>query len=145
MFSLIHSFAPLFCQDVDLDYLAKVTHGFSGADLTEVCQRACKLAIREAIETEIKRERERDDANMVRTGLIVERRLSHGCNSRLSVGWHSDTRAFTFPLRHASWREVDRPRQASPVLVNCVGDCTLAHACDGHSFVSVRGRFCCFG
>ncbi|XP_075758357.1 transitional endoplasmic reticulum ATPase-like [Pelodiscus sinensis] len=46
-------------QDVDLNYLAKITHGFSGADLTEICQRACKLAIREAIEMEIKMERER--------------------------------------------------------------------------------------
>lgn len=33
--------------------------GFSGADLTEVCQRACKLAIRQAIESEIRREKER--------------------------------------------------------------------------------------
>ncbi|XP_039370931.1 transitional endoplasmic reticulum ATPase-like isoform X1 [Mauremys reevesii] len=46
-------------RDVDLNYLAKITHGFSGADLTEICQRACKLAIREAIEMEIKMERER--------------------------------------------------------------------------------------
>lgn len=46
-------------KDVDLTYIAKVTHGFSGADLTEVCQRACKLAIRQSIETEIRRERER--------------------------------------------------------------------------------------
>lgn len=46
-------------QDVDLNYIAKVTHGFSGADLTEVCQRACKLAIRQCIEAEIRRERER--------------------------------------------------------------------------------------
>jgi len=45
---------------VDIDYLSKVTHGFSGADLTEICQRACKLAIRESIELEIRRERERD-------------------------------------------------------------------------------------
>uniref|UniRef100_A0A6G1SPM6 vesicle-fusing ATPase n=2 Tax=Aceria tosichella TaxID=561515 RepID=A0A6G1SPM6_9ACAR len=45
--------------DVDLQYLAKVTHGFSGADLTEICQRACKMAIRESIEQEIKREKER--------------------------------------------------------------------------------------
>lgn len=45
--------------DVDLAYLAKVTHGFSGADLTEICQRACKTAIRESIEQEIKREKER--------------------------------------------------------------------------------------
>jgi len=48
------------CQDVDISYLAKVTHGFSGADLTEICQRACKLAIRESIEAEIRREGERD-------------------------------------------------------------------------------------
>jgi len=45
-------------QDVDLNYIAKVTHGYSGADLTEVCQRACKLAIRQSIEAEIRRERE---------------------------------------------------------------------------------------
>lgn len=51
-------------QNVDLDYLARVTHGFSGADLTEICQRACKLAIRQAIEIEIRRERERGSADM---------------------------------------------------------------------------------
>lgn len=45
--------------DVDLNYIAKVTQGFSGADLTEICQRACKLAIRQSIESEIRRERER--------------------------------------------------------------------------------------
>ena len=42
-----------------MSYLAKVTHGFSGADLTEICQRACKLAIRQSIEIEIRREKER--------------------------------------------------------------------------------------
>ncbi|XP_046838255.1 transitional endoplasmic reticulum ATPase TER94 [Vespa crabro] len=46
-------------KDVDLSYIAKVTHGFSGADLTEICQRACKLAIRQCIETEISREKDR--------------------------------------------------------------------------------------
>lgn len=50
--------SPL-AKDVDLPYIAKVTQGFSGADLTEICQRACKLAIRQAIEAEIKREKER--------------------------------------------------------------------------------------
>jgi len=50
--------SPL-AEDVDLCYLAKVTHGFSGADLTEICQRACKLAIRQSIEQEIRREKER--------------------------------------------------------------------------------------
>jgi transitional endoplasmic reticulum ATPase len=38
---------------VDLEHLAKSTPGFSGADLTEICQRAVKLAIRESIEKDI--------------------------------------------------------------------------------------------
>ena len=46
---------------VDLQYLAKMTHGFSGADLTEICQRAAKLAIRESIDADIKRARERKE------------------------------------------------------------------------------------
>jgi len=50
-------------RDVDLNLLATATKGFSGADLTEICQRACKLAIRESIESDLKREKER-----VRTG-----------------------------------------------------------------------------
>jgi len=40
-------------KDVDLEYLAAKLEGYSGADITEICQRACKLAIREAIEREI--------------------------------------------------------------------------------------------
>lgn len=36
-------------EDVSLTALAKALEGYSGADLTEICQRACKLAIREAI------------------------------------------------------------------------------------------------
>ena len=46
-------------KDVDLDFMAKMTKGFSGADLTEICQRACKLAIRESIDADIRREKER--------------------------------------------------------------------------------------
>ncbi|XP_014849642.1 PREDICTED: transitional endoplasmic reticulum ATPase-like isoform X1 [Poecilia mexicana] len=46
-------------RDVNLEFLSGITEGFSGADLTEICQRACKLAIREAIEAEIKAERQR--------------------------------------------------------------------------------------
>merc|ERR1712073_13796 len=45
--------------EVDLPFLAKMTKGFSGADLTEICQRACKLAIRESIDAEIRKEKER--------------------------------------------------------------------------------------
>ncbi|KAG0323594.1 AAA ATPase cdc48 [Dissophora globulifera] len=47
--------------EIDLDFIAKSTHGFSGADLTEICQRACKLAIRENIEVDLRRERERKE------------------------------------------------------------------------------------
>lgn len=51
-------------QRVDLDFLAHMTHGFSGADLTEICQRACKLAIRQAIEADIRKERDRAAGDM---------------------------------------------------------------------------------
>merc|ERR1711951_4792 len=34
----------------------------SGADLTEICQRACKLAIRESIDADIRREKEKQKA-----------------------------------------------------------------------------------
>src|SRR5882757_8629523 len=44
--------------EVDLAFLAKNTHGYSGADLTEICQRAAKLAIRDSIEADIRRQRE---------------------------------------------------------------------------------------
>merc|ERR1719350_633865 len=39
-----------------------MTRGFSGADLTEICQRACKLAIRESIDADIRREKEKQKA-----------------------------------------------------------------------------------
>jgi len=52
--------SPL-AKDVDLDFLAQKTHGFSGADLTEICQRACKLAIRESIEKDIEITRARQE------------------------------------------------------------------------------------
>ncbi|KAG8041766.1 hypothetical protein G9C98_007070 [Cotesia typhae] len=51
-------------SDVDLSFLAEATRGFSGADLTEICQRACKLAIRECIEIDTRREKECAEAQM---------------------------------------------------------------------------------
>ena len=51
------TFASLLAPDVDVDTLARFTNGFSGADITEICQRACKFAIRESIERDIERER----------------------------------------------------------------------------------------
>ncbi|KAK4375951.1 hypothetical protein RND71_006628 [Anisodus tanguticus] len=46
-------------KDIDLRALAKYTRGFSGADITEICQRACKYAIRENIEKDIEKEKRR--------------------------------------------------------------------------------------
>jgi transitional endoplasmic reticulum ATPase len=46
-------------QNVDLNFLAKSTHGFSVAGLTEICQCAAKLAIRESIDADIRRHREK--------------------------------------------------------------------------------------
>lgn len=47
-------------SDLDLGFLAKSTVGFSGADITEICQRACKLAIRECIEKQIAHKKEKE-------------------------------------------------------------------------------------
>jgi transitional endoplasmic reticulum ATPase len=61
-------------KDVNLDFLAQHTHGYSGADLTEICQRAVKLAIRESIEIvyQRKREREENDAESMETEVEEE-------------------------------------------------------------------------
>eukprot|EP00242_Pyramimonas_sp_CCMP2087_P002073 CAMPEP_0198232326 /NCGR_PEP_ID=MMETSP1445-20131203/115671_1 /TAXON_ID=36898 /ORGANISM="Pyramimonas sp., Strain CCMP2087" /LENGTH=814 /DNA_ID=CAMNT_0043912991 /DNA_START=158 /DNA_END=2602 /DNA_ORIENTATION=+ len=50
--------SPL-APDVCLDTMAKFTQGFSGADITEICQRACKYAIRESIEKDMEKEKAR--------------------------------------------------------------------------------------
>lgn len=43
---------------VDLNYIASKTEGFSGADLTSICQRAVKAAIRDAIEADVRHKKE---------------------------------------------------------------------------------------
>ncbi|CAF1204717.1 unnamed protein product [Rotaria magnacalcarata] len=43
-------------KDVDLKYLARVLNGVSGADVIEICQRACKAVIHELIENKRKNE-----------------------------------------------------------------------------------------
>lgn len=48
--------------DVDIDFIASKTHGYSGADLGFVTQRACKLAIKEAIASDIERVKAREAA-----------------------------------------------------------------------------------
>merc|ERR1712100_113477 len=49
-------------KDVDIQYLASQTEKFTGADLTEICQRAAKLGIREAIQRDMEREMIRKEA-----------------------------------------------------------------------------------
>lgn len=48
--------------DVDLNFIASKTHGFSGADLGFITQRAVKLAIKESISLDIQRTKEREAA-----------------------------------------------------------------------------------
>jgi len=57
-------------RDVDLAYLAAQTEKFSGADLTEICQRAAKNAIRENIQRDMEREQIRADAEA--DGVIMD-------------------------------------------------------------------------
>jgi len=53
-------------KDVDIQFLAQKTDGFSGADLTEICQRATQMAIRQSIEVDSERA-ERGEDNMETT------------------------------------------------------------------------------
>lgn len=41
-------------KDVDLNFIGNITDGFSGADLTEICQKAAKSAVRDSIEAEVR-------------------------------------------------------------------------------------------
>ncbi|KAJ6061993.1 uncharacterized protein N7446_006113 [Penicillium canescens] len=49
-------------NDIDMAFIASKTHGFSGADLGFVTQRAVKLAIKQAISIDIERVKEREAA-----------------------------------------------------------------------------------
>ncbi|KFG60440.1 cell division protein CDC48AP [Toxoplasma gondii RUB] len=48
--------SPL-APDVDIEDMARRLEGFSGADITEICQRAAKNAVRESIQAEVARGR----------------------------------------------------------------------------------------
>jgi transitional endoplasmic reticulum ATPase len=49
-------------SDVDLPFIASKTHGFSGADLGFITQRAVKIAIKESINLDIERTKAREAA-----------------------------------------------------------------------------------
>jgi len=63
--------SPL-AKEVDLEVLAKATNGFSGADITEICQRACKFAIRESIYADIEMKKETEKAETVSSSTVKD-------------------------------------------------------------------------
>jgi len=67
--------------EIDIEVLARSTHGFSGADITEVCTSASKLAIREAILSEEERlkkveagELEEHEGKLTKSQMLVTKR-----------------------------------------------------------------------
>lgn len=67
--------------EVDIEVLARSTHGFSGADISEICQSASKLAIREAILAEEDRrkkveagELEEDEGKMSEEEMLITKK-----------------------------------------------------------------------
>ncbi|KAH3679510.1 hypothetical protein WICPIJ_008611 [Wickerhamomyces pijperi] len=55
---------------LDLTQIAKTTHGFSGADLSYIVQRAAKFAIKDSIEASIKAKKEKEAAEAKKDGDI---------------------------------------------------------------------------
>merc|ERR1711957_119185 len=67
--------------DVNIDVLARSTHGFSGADITEICTTASKLAIREAILSEEDRlkkveagDLDEDEGKMIESEMLITKK-----------------------------------------------------------------------
>merc|ERR1711953_351163 len=96
-------------KSVDMSYMAKVTKGFSDADLTEICQRAVKLAIRENIEQDIKRERERQAA-----GGAME--VDDGDNDVAEMGKRHFEEAMRFARRSVSDQDIRKYEMFSQTL-----------------------------
>ncbi|KAH3679972.1 hypothetical protein WICMUC_000715 [Wickerhamomyces mucosus] len=57
---------------LDLGQIAKTTHGFSGADLSYIVQRAAKFAIKDSIEATIRAQKEKEKENKVKEEGDVE-------------------------------------------------------------------------
>jgi transitional endoplasmic reticulum ATPase len=65
-------------SNVPLSFVAQKTEGFSGADLAELCQRAAKAAIRDAIAAEelLRRQSEGGDASMEEGAGLVKQEIT---------------------------------------------------------------------
>jgi transitional endoplasmic reticulum ATPase len=67
-------------ENVDLEMIAAATHGFSGADMSAIAQRSCKLAIRESITLEIALEKRKEldpDMEVDDTDVVPEITRAH--------------------------------------------------------------------
>jgi len=51
--------------DIDFGTLASITEGFSGADITELCKRAAKYAIKESLKDSIDKENQKSEEEML--------------------------------------------------------------------------------
>merc|ERR1712146_738618 len=98
--------------DVDLDYVGQTCEGFSGADLTEICQRACKFAIRESIEKQRSLDAEReanpemmDEDEPDPVPEITRRHFEMACRVRVAVSVMLTSAAMS-SLRRISSRRV---------------------------------------
>ena len=73
--------------DVDIAFIATKTHGFSGADLGFVTQRAVKLAIKQSIAHDIERQKEREAGACPQLASLRRARSYHlrqsACQDRL--------------------------------------------------------------
>ena len=73
-------------KDVDIAFLAQMTDKFTGADLTEICQRAAKMAIRESIEKTYERVKAREAAGASADAMMEEDNYDVSGDKRPSLG-----------------------------------------------------------
>uniref|UniRef100_A0A671XDS7 Transitional endoplasmic reticulum ATPase n=1 Tax=Sparus aurata TaxID=8175 RepID=A0A671XDS7_SPAAU len=123
-------------RDVDLEYLSGITEGFSGADLTEICQRACKLAIREAIEAEIKAERQRQN----RPGIPMDEDFDPVPEIRKD---HFEE-AMRFARRSVSDNDIRKYEMFAQTLQQSRGFGSFRYVYSSKRHVSLQNRLSCF-
>jgi len=64
-------------REIDLNYLAEHTKGYSGADITDICQRSCKNAIRECIQRDVENKAASTEDVMVTEDPVPEITKAH--------------------------------------------------------------------